>query len=143
MSLECGRYRVGDDAGSTEDTADLALDVADLASAYLGGFDFHRLAHAGLVDERVEGAVEAATVLFRTDLPPYCPEVFSVAWDVRPTRDLEEFKSAVGAISHYFGGGPRRRARRAVRGESCRSSGCMRPSTATWSWAARRRSRSS
>jgi predicted acetyltransferase len=71
-----GRYRVGDDAGRTEDTADLGIDVADLASAYLGGFDFHRLAHAGLVDERVEGAVEAATLLFRTDLPPYCPEVF-------------------------------------------------------------------
>ena len=71
-----GRYRVGDDAGRTEDTADLALDVADLASAYLGGFDFHRLARAGLVEERVEGAVEAATLLFRTDLPPYCPEVF-------------------------------------------------------------------
>jgi predicted acetyltransferase len=29
-----------------------------------------------------------------------------VAWDVRPTKDLEEFKAAVGAISHYFGGGP-------------------------------------
>ena len=71
-----GRYRVGDDAGRTEDTADLGLDVADLASAYLGAFDFHRLAGAGLVDERVEGAVEAATLLFRTDLPPYCPEVF-------------------------------------------------------------------
>jgi predicted acetyltransferase len=71
-----GRYRVGDDAGRTEDTADLALDVTELASAYLGGFDFHRLARAGLVDERVEGAVEAATLLFRTDLPPFCPEVF-------------------------------------------------------------------
>ena len=52
------------------------IDVADLAAVYLGGFDFHRLAQAGLVDERVDGAVEAATVLFRTDLPPYCPEVF-------------------------------------------------------------------
>ena len=71
-----GRYRVGDDAGRTEDTADLSLDVTDLASVYLGGFDFHRLAGAGLVEERVEGAVEAATLLFRTDLPPYCPEVF-------------------------------------------------------------------
>jgi predicted acetyltransferase len=71
-----GRYRVGDDAGRTEETADLALDVTDLASAYLGGFDFHRLARAGLVDERIDGAVEAATLLFRTDLPPYCPEVF-------------------------------------------------------------------
>jgi predicted acetyltransferase len=29
-----------------------------------------------------------------------------VAWNVRPTKDLEEFKAAVGAISHYFGGGP-------------------------------------
>lgn len=71
-----GRYRVGDDAGRTDDTADLALDVADLASAYLAGHDFHLLARAGLVDERVDGAAEAATLLFRTDLPPYCPEVF-------------------------------------------------------------------
>ena len=29
-----------------------------------------------------------------------------MAWDVRPTKDLNEFKGAVGAISHYFGGGP-------------------------------------
>jgi predicted acetyltransferase len=71
-----GRYRVGDDAGRTEDTADLALDVSDLASVYLGAHDFHMLARAGLADERFEGAAEAATVLFRTDLPPYCPEVF-------------------------------------------------------------------
>jgi predicted acetyltransferase len=71
-----GRYRVGDDAGRTEDTADLALDTADLAAAYLGGFDFHRLVHAGLAAERREGAAEAASILFRTDLPPYCPEVF-------------------------------------------------------------------
>jgi predicted acetyltransferase len=71
-----GRYRVGDDAGRTDDTADLALDTADLASAYLGAFDFHRLVHAGLADERREGAAEAATLLFRTELPPFCPEVF-------------------------------------------------------------------
>ena len=71
-----GRYRVGDDAGRTEDTADLALDVADLASTYLGAYDFHRLVHAGLADERVAGAAEKATLLFRTDLPPSCPEVF-------------------------------------------------------------------
>jgi predicted acetyltransferase len=71
-----GRYRVGDDAGRTEDTADLALDTSDLAAAYLGAFDFHRLVHAGRAEERREGAAEAATVLFRTDLPPYCPEEF-------------------------------------------------------------------
>ena len=71
-----GRYRVGDDAGRTEDTADLAIDVADLATVYLGAFDFHRLVHAGRAEERREGAAEAASLLFRTDLPPYCPEVF-------------------------------------------------------------------
>jgi predicted acetyltransferase len=27
-------------------------------------------------------------------------------WDVRPTRDLDEFRRAVGAIGHYFGGWP-------------------------------------
>jgi predicted acetyltransferase len=71
-----GRYRVGDDAGRTGDTADLALDVADLASTYLGAYNFHSLARAGLVEEWVDGAVEAATILFRTDQPPFCPEVF-------------------------------------------------------------------
>ncbi len=71
-----GRYRVGDSVGRTEDAADLALDTADLAAAYLGAFDFHRLVHAGRAEERREGAAEAATLLFRTDLPPFCPEVF-------------------------------------------------------------------
>lgn len=71
-----GRYRVGEGAGRTDDPADLALDTADLASAYLGAYDFHRLAHAGRVEELRAGAAEDATVLFRTDLPPYCPEVF-------------------------------------------------------------------
>ncbi|HWL32176.1 MAG TPA: GNAT family N-acetyltransferase [Gaiellaceae bacterium] len=71
-----GRYRVGDDAGPTEAEADLALDVADLASAYLGQFDFNRLVEAGLAEERFEGAADAASILFRTDLPPFCPEVF-------------------------------------------------------------------
>ncbi len=28
------------------------------------------------------------------------------AWDVRPTADLDEFKRALGAIGHYFGGWP-------------------------------------
>jgi predicted acetyltransferase len=71
-----GRFRVGDDAGRTEDTADLVLDTADLAAAYLGAFDFHQLVRSGRADERRAGAAEAATLLFRTELPPYCPEVF-------------------------------------------------------------------
>jgi predicted acetyltransferase len=71
-----GRYRVGPEVERTDDEADLALDVADLASAYLGGFSFERLASAGRVDERRDGGVQRATALFRTPLPPYCPEVF-------------------------------------------------------------------
>ena len=71
-----GRYRVGEGAGATAGDPDLELDVADLASAYLGGVDFHRLHRAGLVEEQTAGAVEAASVLFRTDTVPYCPEDF-------------------------------------------------------------------
>lgn len=29
-----------------------------------------------------------------------------MAWEIRPTADLQEFKAAVGAIGHYFGGWP-------------------------------------
>jgi predicted acetyltransferase len=71
-----GRYRIGPDAGRTDDTADLALDVADLATVYLGAWDVHRLVHSGRAEERVDGAAEAASLLLRTPLPPFCPEVF-------------------------------------------------------------------
>ncbi len=71
-----GRFRAGPDGGKTRSKPDLALDVADLACAYLGGFDFNRLVHAGRARELREGAAERATRLFRTDLPPYTPEEF-------------------------------------------------------------------
>jgi len=71
-----GRYRVGDDVGRTRQSADLELDVADLASVYLGGFDFHQLAEADRVHELRPGGLERASALFRTPRPPYCPEVF-------------------------------------------------------------------
>jgi predicted acetyltransferase len=56
--------------------AELRLDVADLASAYLGGFSFTRLARAGRVEERTKGALDRADALFRTPVAPWCPEVF-------------------------------------------------------------------
>jgi predicted acetyltransferase len=62
--------------GKTDDAAELALDSADLASAYLGAFDFHRLAEAERVRELEPGALERATTLFRTPRPPFCPEDF-------------------------------------------------------------------
>ncbi len=71
-----GRYRAGEDAGRTDAEPDLRLSVADLATAYLGDFDFGDLARAGRVEELSEGAVEGASALFRTPEKPYCPEVF-------------------------------------------------------------------
>ncbi|HEV8688443.1 MAG TPA: GNAT family N-acetyltransferase [Gaiellaceae bacterium] len=71
-----GRYRVGSRVERTDNAADLALDIADLASAYLGGFSFERLAAADRGEERTPGALARASALFRTPLPPYCPEVF-------------------------------------------------------------------
>ncbi len=71
-----GRYRLGADAGRADGEPDLALDVSDLASLYLGGIDAGRLHAAGRIEERTPGAVERAAALFRTPLPPFCPEVF-------------------------------------------------------------------
>jgi len=71
-----GRWRMGTDAGRTDDGAELELDVADLASAYLGAFDFGRLAAAQRVRELKPGALGRATELFRTSRPPFCPEDF-------------------------------------------------------------------
>jgi predicted acetyltransferase len=69
-----GRYRT--DGTKTDADPDLVLTAADLASAYLGGVDVHALAAAGRIEERTDGAVARAAAMFRTPLPPYCPEVF-------------------------------------------------------------------
>jgi predicted acetyltransferase len=71
-----GRYLVGEKVTRTRQAADLELDVADLAAAYLGGFDFNQLAAAERARELTTGALERASLLFRTPRPPYCPEVF-------------------------------------------------------------------
>jgi len=71
-----GRWRVGETMGRTDDEADLELDTADLASAYLGAFDFNELGAAERVRELKPGALQRATDLFRTSRPPYCPEDF-------------------------------------------------------------------
>jgi predicted acetyltransferase len=71
-----GRWRVGGEVGRTDGDAELELDVADLASAYLGAFSFTRLAAADRVRELKDGALARADALFRTARPPYCPEDF-------------------------------------------------------------------
>ena len=76
LPRNAGRWSIGPEPGRTETEADVALDVADLAAAYLGAFSFERLAAAGRVKELRPGGVARATALFATPLPPFCPEGF-------------------------------------------------------------------
>jgi predicted acetyltransferase len=72
-----GRYQVGD--GRVERTTaapDLALEVNELGSVYLGGFTFDQLARAERVRELREGAAARADALFPRDRAPWCPEIF-------------------------------------------------------------------
>ena len=55
---------------------DLALDVADLGAAYLGGVRFSTLARAGRVDERTPGALARADALFACEPLPFCSSEF-------------------------------------------------------------------
>jgi predicted acetyltransferase len=72
-----GRWSVGGAApGRTDAEADVALHVADLASAYLGAFTFERLAAAGRAQELRPGGLARATALFATAVPPFCPDGF-------------------------------------------------------------------
>lgn len=75
-----GTYRleVADGVGHCEPAdalADVSFDADILGSLYLGGADAMSMAAAG----RIEGASEAVRTLhrlFRSDQPPWCPEVF-------------------------------------------------------------------
>jgi predicted acetyltransferase len=72
-----GRWRVGArGVERTEEPAELALDVNELGSLYLGGFGASELVRAGLVRELVAGAAERADRLFATPRKPWCPEIF-------------------------------------------------------------------
>jgi len=60
----------------TEGPADLSLDVADLAAAYLGGIRVADLARAGRVAELTAGALRRADALFASDRAPWCATMF-------------------------------------------------------------------
>lgn len=64
------------DGSKTSEIPELRLDVADLASVYLGGFSFGELGRAGRVEELAEGAIARADAVFRTERKPWCPEIF-------------------------------------------------------------------
>ncbi len=77
IASNTGRYALDTEADSAtcQDTTaepDLALDVADLGAAYLGGVRFATLARAGRVAELTPGALRRADALFVSDPPPYC-----------------------------------------------------------------------
>jgi predicted acetyltransferase len=71
-----GVWEIGDHGAKRVDTeastADLALDVRELAVVYLGGFRFSALASAGRVDVRRPDAVAVGDALFLTPEAPYC-----------------------------------------------------------------------
>ncbi len=80
-----GRWRLSaaGEAGSavatverTDAPADLALDVADLAAAYLGTFRPSDLARVDRVEELVRGALRHADALFASDRTPWCVTMF-------------------------------------------------------------------
>lgn len=70
-----GRYRLdgqGATCRRTDELPDLALDIADLGAAYLGGVRFETLRRAGLVAELAPGSVARADALFATATAPAC-----------------------------------------------------------------------
>jgi predicted acetyltransferase len=76
LAENAGSWLVGEETGPTGDEPDVALDVADLASVYLGAFTYEQLAAAGRARELRAGGIARATALFRTTVPPWCPEGF-------------------------------------------------------------------
>jgi predicted acetyltransferase len=76
-----GRFRLEagpDGAGCTPTSADpdLAVSASALGAAYLGGVGWARLAAAGWVDERRQGAIVDAGRLFSTARAPWCAMSF-------------------------------------------------------------------
>jgi predicted acetyltransferase len=78
---QAGRYLLeggpeGATCQRTTEEPDLALDVADLGAALLGGVRFITLARAGRVQARMPDALARADALFRTESAPWCGNGF-------------------------------------------------------------------
>jgi predicted acetyltransferase len=76
-----GTYRLegGSDRAAcarTDEDADLALDVADLGAAFLGGTPLSVLATAGRVEELCPGSLRLADAMFASDIAPWCDHHF-------------------------------------------------------------------
>jgi len=72
-----GRWRISPSGTErTQAGAEIACDVMELGSVYLGGFTFLQLARAGRIEELRDGALARADALFTRDREPWCPEIF-------------------------------------------------------------------
>lgn len=79
--LAGGRYRLeagpeGAVCAVSGESADLAMDVGELGTLFLGDESAVRLAALGRIEERREGAAESADTLFRTSRRAWCPDIF-------------------------------------------------------------------
>ncbi|MGW6564263.1 GNAT family N-acetyltransferase [Streptomyces sp. NPDC054975] len=79
--LAGGRYRLdaspeGAECTRTTESADLALDIAELGTLSLGDESVVRLAELGRVEELRAGAAVRADVLLRASRRPWCPDIF-------------------------------------------------------------------
>ncbi|MFF7471131.1 GNAT family N-acetyltransferase [Streptomyces sp. NPDC008092] len=81
QGLAGGRFRLdaspdGASCTPTTDTPDLALDIAELASVWLGDQSVARLHALGRVQEERMGAAREADALLRASGRPWCPDIF-------------------------------------------------------------------
>jgi predicted acetyltransferase len=77
MPDNAGRWKLEDgSAKRTDGEPDIRLDVRDLGSVYLGGFTFAELNRALRIQELRDGAIARADAMFRSDVHPWCPEIF-------------------------------------------------------------------
>lgn len=79
--LAGGRYRLdvspaGASCTATTESADLTLDVGELAALWLGDESAVRLVALGRVQEEQAGAGRVADALLRTSRRPWCPDMF-------------------------------------------------------------------
>jgi predicted acetyltransferase len=72
-----GRWKVEASAATrTDASADLALDVGALGSAYLGAVSFAQLRDGLRLEELSDGAVQRADAILGWRSLPWCPEIF-------------------------------------------------------------------
>jgi predicted acetyltransferase len=74
--LEAGPDGAGCRRARKSDRVDLALALADLGAAYLGGVAVSTLAAAGRAEERVPGSLDRADALFASRPLPWCGTEF-------------------------------------------------------------------